>query len=191
MKKRSGFHYQKNITLSDHLRRKKNEFPWHATSLESLELEMFVEPDPSVQFMEAFSVHSTDELPTALATDLFEFVPGKHLEVVVTPTVIRSDESLKTLKPSERNCFFKRESKLPFFNAYTRNNCKTNRVSYYSLGNCSCVPYNFPRDPNTRVCDISDLPCVAYFWEYFKNSKPMEDFGLVKFSCLPLCESVS
>lgn len=166
--------------------------PWHASATESLELEIFVDPDQMTQFFEAFSVHSTDELPMKLLTEeIFEFIGGKELEVLITPSVVTSDKSLETLEPSDRSCFFKSERKLRFFKIYTKRNCEIECFSNYSRKICNCVAFDIVRDSDARVCGVTkvDLNCQETFRKDFRDPQPN---GMLKScSCFSLCDSVS
>lgn len=173
--------------------------PWRASVAESLELEIFSEPDPTIQFSEAFGLHPTDEPPMLLPDQrAFEFAGGKNLEFLITPSVIKSDKSLKMLEPSDRSCYFEGERQLRFFKIYTKHNCKIEWISNYLLEHCKCVPFNIPRGPDTRVCGIAheDQICfVGVTWR-FQSDMPLEvDFSenvdSIERSCLPLCDSVT
>lgn len=158
---------------------------------ETLELEIFVDPDRMTQFSEAFTVHPTDELPMKLlAEEIFEFIGGITLDVLITPSVIKSDESLKTLEPSERLCYFEGERKLRFFKVYTKRNCEIECFSNYSRNICDCVPFHIVRDHDTKVCGITklDLNCQETFRKDFRDYQKTD--MLKSCSCLSLCDSV-
>lgn len=189
----SDFQYKRNVVLGNNLERKYLNFPWHASVSDSLELEIFVAPDPMTQFSEAFFVHPPDEsVATKLdEADIFDFVGGMNLEVLVTPSVITSDESLKAIDPSDRSCYMKGERKLIFFKIYSIRNCEIECYSNYSLKACNCVHFNSVRGPDTRVCGITedDLNCLYLFGEDFTD---LSATGmLASCSCLPPCDSVT
>lgn len=175
------------------MKKKEAKFPWHASMSQTLELELNVEPDLLAFYIEAFSVHSPAEPPTTLTGDIFEISGGTHLEVLIKPSVIRSDENLKTLLPSERKCFFEGEQKLPFFKTYSRKNCETSQYSSSFSEVCECVPFDFPRNSNTKVCGISDqdFNCFFMFESSFKDSRPEDHLGFLENTCLSPCNSVS
>lgn len=119
--------------LGDHLKTKKHEAPWNALASDSLELEIYVKPDKMIAFSETFTIHPAIELPMMLdKTELFEFSGGKQLEILIKPAVIKSDESLKALEPSDRSCYFEGERELRFFKVYTKRNCAIECFSNYS-----------------------------------------------------------
>lgn len=168
---------------------KENSFPWHASASDSLELELFVPPLQTIQFSEAFSVHPPNELPMLLhSSRVFEFSGGRHIEVLITPSAIRSDENLKMLKPSDRLCYFEGEKQLKFFKVYTKRNCEIecHAKIIESLEGCRCVAYDIVRGPDARVCGTLE------FWCDNRNERKIyQNFDLTPCNCLPPCNSVS
>lgn len=195
----SDLWYQHNVPSSDHKLQQQNHIPWRASAAESLELEIISEPDPTVQFSEAFSVHPPNEPPMLLPEQrAFEFAGGKKLEVLITPSVIKSDESVKTLNPSDRLCYFEGERQLKFFKVYTKYNCEIQWMSNYLLQHCNCVPFHLPRDPDTRVCGslMSEQICFGAVTWHFQLNLPLivdvpDDADSMDRICLPLCDSIT
>lgn len=197
----SDFKYQKNVVLGNHLRTKKSEPPWHAQVRDHLELEMFIDRNEMTHYSEAFAIHPTDELPMMLINeDIFEFFGGNHIKVLITPTVIMSDKSLKALKPSERLCYFEGERKLQFFKVYTKHNCKIECFSKFMLNVCDCVPFDIVRDHDTEVCGIADYSCYTLTKTNFLDNgltmmqaeSPILSSGRQSScSCWPPCDTIS
>lgn len=124
-------------------------------------------------------------------SNLFEFSGGKHLEVLIKPAVIKSDDSLKTLTPAERSCYFQEERKLQFFKIYTKRNCEIECFSNYSRETCGCVPFDVVRDPDTRVCGVTraDLDCNYEVSMLFKDYRSTGK--LASCLCLTPCDWVT
>lgn len=177
--------------MGDHLKKNDVKFPWQASVSESLDLEIVIDPEPMKQFPESFSIHPNVELANLLDKNLFDFAGGKHLEIVITPSVVRSDENLKALEPSDRSCYFEGERKLRLFKAYTRRNCQFECFSNYSLSMCNCVPFDFVRDFEARVCGFSDedVNCDNNENTFFKDHRSTEK--LASCSCLSPCDSIT
>lgn len=178
--------------MSDHLRSKKVEFPWHASAFESLQLEISIDLNQMTQFSEAFMVHPPDELPMMFEKhNIFEFAGGRSLEVLITPSVIKSDESLKALEPSDRLCYFEGERKLRFFKVYTKRNCEIECFSNFTREKCNCVQFDIVRDTDTKVCGIEeeDIDCVFDSESLFNYTLAAGNFGSC--SCFSLCNSIS
>lgn len=197
----SDFKYQRNIVLGNNLRTKKLQPPWRAQARNHLKLEMVIDPNEMTHYSEAFTIHPTDELPTMLMEeDIFEFSGAKHIEMVITPTVIMSDKSLKALKPSERLCYFEGERKLRFLKIYTKHNCKIECFSKLMFDFCECVPFDFVRDDDTEVCGIADYFCYTFAKKSFLDNEltmmqaasPILSSGRQSScSCLPPCDTIS
>lgn len=148
----------------DTSKKKVVKFPYYASVSDVFELEVYVALDQMLQYSEIFSIHPPDEPPMLLyKNNVSDFVGGKNLEVLITPSVIRSDESLKSLEPSDRSCYMEGERKLRFFKVYTRRNCEIECFSNYSLQSCKCVPFEFVRNTNTRVCGLEILDQVCRY----------------------------
>lgn len=172
--------------------KRKAKFPLHASASDSLELEIFMPSDEDLEYSEAFYVHPTDELPMLIAEQqTFEFSGGKHLEVLINPSVIKSDNSLKTLAPSDRSCYFEDERKLQFFKVYTKHNCEIECLVNATQAACGCVPFFIVRDADTRVCGISpeDLLCASVMEEDFRGFKLTDE--IASCSCLSPCDLIS
>lgn len=185
----SDFYYQRNVILGNHLRNKTAKFPWHGSVTESLDLELFIDPDPRTAYSEGFLVHPTDELPKISRDEVFVFDGGQELEVLITPSVIKSDDSLQSLELSDRSCYFKGERKLRFFNVYTKRNCETECFSKHFLEACNCVPFHVVRDSHARVCGfLQDGECVMDVESEFTDDPTIK---VTSCSCLPTCESIT
>lgn len=155
---------------------------------DALELEIFAPSDPLTQFSEAFTIHPPDEPPMLLdKNNVLDFIGGKNLEILITPSVITSDESLKILEPSDRSCYMEGEKKLHFFEVYTIRNCEIECFSNCSLHFCKCVPFEFVRDPETKVCGLSgeDQICRYRIDRFYFEG--MLDYC----SCLSPCNSIT
>lgn len=195
------FKYQGNLILESHLRTKKSQHPWHAQVRDHLKLEMFIDPNEMTHYSEAFTVHPTNELPMMLIKeDIFEFSAARHIEVLITPTVMVSDKSLKALEPSERLCYFEGEKKLRFFKIYTRQNCKIECFSNFMFKLCDCVPFDIVRNAETEVCGIADYFCHNFAKKSFLDNdltmmqaaSPILSSGRQSScSCWPPCDTIS
>lgn len=181
--------------MSDHLRKKQENFPWHASAKDSLELEMFTPPDQMLAYSEAFTVHATDELPMLLfETQFFEFSGGKRLEILIEPSVIRSERNLKALESSERLCYFEGERKLRYFKVYTKHNCEIECYSNFTQ-KFNYSSYDIIHDHNISYLeDEYDVDSEEY--EYFRKldsafmeMRPTPE--LIACSCFSPCDSTS
>lgn len=62
----------------------------------------------------------------------------------VKPTLIRTIESLRSYRPSQRQCFFGSERQLRFFKIYTSQNCETECLANFTKQECGCVKFSQP-----------------------------------------------
>lgn len=176
------------------MKKKESRFPWKAAVTDELKLEMTIYGKYGRMILEAFHVHRPDEPPMMLLIDnkdkMFDFVGGRHIEVLITPSVVRSDDSLKTLKLSDRSCYLEGERKLRFFKVYTKRNCEIECYSDFCRKKCNCAPFDVARGKD------SDEICSHAFDEYCMEDCA-EEFrinGSIKrdtCSCLPTCDSIS
>ena len=136
-----------------------------------------------------FIVHANDELPTKVdVTDICEYEFGTSMDVIISPSVIRTDENLRSFSAERRHCYFDDERKLRFFKKYTKNNCEMECLSNHTLVFCDCVSFDFIRDKTTTVCGINEVLCASeaeFQVKFDPTSKIME-----KCNCLPKCTSI-
>ncbi|KAG5668127.1 hypothetical protein PVAND_016079 [Polypedilum vanderplanki] len=68
-------------------------------------------------------VHSTDYLATFL--DLREFIDiEKSMNIEIVSEFTKTEESLKSQSPKERECYFENERKLKYFKIYSQKHCE-------------------------------------------------------------------
>jgi acid-sensing ion channel, other len=76
----------------------------------------------------AFAVHSPDELPVSVPFSPFGYTQA--VDVYITPEIIQTERDLIAIDPDVRNCFFKDERPLQYFNVYTQKNCEMECLSF-------------------------------------------------------------
>jgi acid-sensing ion channel, other len=110
----------------------------------------------------SFLVHSPYELPGSYdSSDRYEisndidFGFGFDLQVLITPEIISTDESLRSLDPETRGCYFEGEKKLEFFKVYTRRNCEFECFGKTMQGypSLNCTQYFVARSDEMELCD--------------------------------------
>lgn len=136
-------------------------------------------------------IHSPYELPSSYGEiETCSFNHLHDLEIIVTPEVIRTDESLRDVHPLKRNCYFDGEKTLRFFKIYTRRNCELEcfAVFFLRIETMRCVPFFLVRDDNMTVCDHRDEK--RYLYHRFRF---LEDQDNVRgrCGCLDRCDHVS
>lgn len=136
-----------------------------------------------------FIVHTNDELPIKFeVTDVCEYEFGTSMDVIISPSVIRTDESLRSFSPERRHCYFDDERKLRFYQKYTKNNCEMECLSNHTFVFCNCIPFDMIRDKTTTVCGINEVQCAdeaQYQVKFDPISKIMKQCN-----CLQKCSSI-
>jgi acid-sensing ion channel, other len=104
----------------------------------------------------SFIVHSPYELPGSYdSTEMCEFHYGFDFDVLITPEIIRTDKSLRSVVPEKRGCYFEGEKKLRFFKVYTRRNCEFECLADLLLNHpdVNCTQFFMVRNDSTEMCD--------------------------------------
>lgn len=119
------------------------------------------------------------------------FVPIKQdVSVSMTAKMTKISESLKSYKPSQRNCHLTNERSLKFFKYYTMNSCHLECYANYTLKTCGCVLFSMPRDNSSRICDYSQIICALKAKRQMMLDFNTNNPGDPKCNCLPPCSAI-
>jgi Amiloride-sensitive sodium channel len=113
-----------------------------------------------------FLVHSPYEIPGGYSKKSYcLFGHSSDIEVLVTPEIITTDESLRSYPPERRNCYFEDERPLRYFKKYTKKNCESECYTYFTLflERTKCVYFFQIRNETERVCDMRYYFYMKYF----------------------------
>jgi acid-sensing ion channel, other len=138
----------------------------------------------------SFIVHSHYELPGSYdSTEMCEFRYGFDFDVLITPEIIRTDKSLRSVAPEKRGCYFEGEKKLRFFKVYTRRNCEFECLADLLLNHpdVNCTQFFMVRNESTEVCDHRQER-FAQFRTYFALHNI--SMGRTNCECLDACDSI-
>ncbi|KAL7015667.1 hypothetical protein ACKWTF_016585 [Chironomus riparius] len=195
----SKFYYSRNVTTkSKNLKNisKAVKYPLTFGTSDKAELSLKLEQPTGHLWnclMQSYVVHKPDELPTFMTRK--EFIPydfGSTVDIIVSPEIIRTDEYLRKLKPSERDCYFEHERPLKYFKKYTKKNCEIECQTNVTKEICGCVDIEHPFENHNELClNISRMleSCVGTLYKYLYTSfnySPEQNC-----SCLPLCNTIS
>lgn len=109
-----------------------------------------------------FTLHSPFEMPDGFDTsDYCTFDYQKVITVSIIPEVIFTDESLRSIDPEKRNCFFDGEKELKYFKIYTKRNCETECFAELAMKTCNCTPFYFVREETTPLCYLKNALCIS------------------------------
>ena len=91
------------------------------------------------------ALHQPEELPN-LWRNSISLRTSKRAHIRVEPEVILTSEDLRPLDAMERQCYFKGDRELKFFQHYTQENCELECLSNYTIEKCQCAHYAAPRE---------------------------------------------
>ncbi|CAH2075632.1 unnamed protein product, partial [Iphiclides podalirius] len=112
-------------------------------------------------------------------TVLYKFVTlGESLDIKVEPMVFLCENNIRQVSPDKRNCWFHDEVLLEYTDRYSYETCKTECKMQNFLRNCGCVPYKYPIEISTPICEFENLECLNNVTAY----KSEEDRA-----CDPVC----
>jgi acid-sensing ion channel, other len=138
----------------------------------------------------SFIVHSPYELPGSYdSTEMCEFRYGFDFDVLITPEIIKTDKSLRSVAPEKRGCYFEGEKKLRFFKVYTKRNCEFECLADLLLNHpaVNCTQFYMVRNESTEVCDHRQER-FAQFQTYFALHNI--SMGRTNCKCLDACDSI-
>ncbi|CAH0626876.1 unnamed protein product [Chrysodeixis includens] len=112
-------------------------------------------------------------------TVLYRYITlGESVDIKVEPQVFQSDLSIRAIDPEKRECWFHDEASLGHTDRYSYETCRTECKMKNYLDKCQCVPYKYPRDKTTRICELQDLNCLNNVTVHQSNDK---------MKCDPVC----
>jgi hypothetical protein len=132
------------------------------------------------------SVHSNHQFPSLW----HKFGYGSSLEVLITPSIMKTDEELRKVAPTVRRCLFDDERKLIYHNYYTKASCQLECKAFVMYKTCNCIPFNMPRNDSMTLCDIAGMDCI-----FSLINMPFSDYDHLYKSdgvcgCLDDCNSI-
>jgi acid-sensing ion channel, other len=166
------------------------KYPLKASKLDQ-GLKLSMAANKSIYFQDicnspSLLVHSPYEVPGSFEKEeKFNIDFGFDFQVLITPEIITTDDSLKSLDPKKRGCYFKGEKKLKFFKVYTRRNCEFECYSEMMGRNkrLNCTQYFMIRDESSEVCDYrQEGPSQEESFFALRNKG--------KCNCLDACNSI-
>ena len=71
---------------------------------------------------DSFIIHPSNELP--INSEIIRIEDWAETEVLVTPTIVKTEDDLQKFDIETRKCYFDDERKLKYFKIYTQKNCE-------------------------------------------------------------------
>jgi acid-sensing ion channel, other len=110
-------------------------------------------------------IHDPNDFPqTSFSTTIVQ--PGQVGELMITPTLIESQEVIESVAIEQRRCYLKGEKKLRTTNHYSFKSCITECRVDRIQQICKCVPFYYPETDlvefaySSRVCTLADVQCL-------------------------------
>ncbi|KAJ8731706.1 hypothetical protein PYW08_014436 [Mythimna loreyi] len=103
---------------------------------------------------------------------------GESVDIKIEPMVFQSDSNVRRVEPRNRGCWFHDEVTLSHTDRYSYETCVTECKMVNYMNACGCVPYKYPREKSTRICEFDDLWCLNNVTVH-KSWKEMQ--------CNPIC----
>jgi Amiloride-sensitive sodium channel len=134
-------------------------------------------------------IHDSNDFPqTSFSTTIVQ--PGYVAELMITPTLIESQEIIENVAIEQRRCYLKAEKKLRTTNHYSFKSCITECRVDRIQQICRCVPFYYPETDlvefaySSRVCTLADVQCL------YENRREdpdldVESKGLINLSFFP------
>lgn len=143
-------------------------------------------------------VHLPCEIPQ-FDKQYYRFPLEKSATLIIRPSLIDTEDNLKSIDHEMRQCYFEGEKVLKLFKNYTRSNCETECLVNFSMEKCNCVPFSMPRKIGVDICDETKMKCFEAAKRNFSmrkmedslmTSETYDDRGEIACGCLPACTSL-
>ncbi|XP_059089063.1 uncharacterized protein LOC131885143 [Tigriopus californicus] len=144
-------------------------------------------PFRSVENVFKIALHDSSSIPD-LRYDYIKISPGLEYKILITPTKIESDESLRSMDIERRNCRFDDEIEdSVLFQKYSQSGCFLECQIRKAVEECDCLPWNYPHytvnGQLTKLCDYRGHFCVE---EILKRSTFWKECN-----CYPSCNTMT
>lgn len=114
----------------------------------------------------------------------------KQLLNRLSAVVTRGDESLRKYSPEQRGCYFEGERELQFFKTYTKTQCNFECLTNYTIRECGCVHFSYPRNQSTDICDLNRVQCQNKAYSSWPENDEMSKNSVLPCNCLPPCNNI-
>lgn len=85
-----------------------------------------------------------------------------QMTVMVSASFTEASRDIQHVPIKLRKCRFYDESTyLPF---YTYSDCMLKCRMFFLLKHCNCTPFNMPKIPAERTCNMEDVPCLRTYY---------------------------
>ncbi|XP_035705890.1 pickpocket protein 28-like isoform X2 [Folsomia candida] len=109
--------------------------------------------------------------------------PNSEIFMGLRPELTIADQDIRNFKLEKRNCYFRGEYQLAYFNHYTTSNCFDECLANITYSQCGCVRYYMPRDDTRDLCGAMKFNCVEGIRKSWLKTGIKVECGF----CLPTC----
>lgn len=88
-------------------------------------------------------LHTPGEI-LAMSRKSFRVPILEEAQISITPALTTTANSLRSYKPSQRQCFFSTERQLRFFKVYAKTSCEAECLANFTKMECGCVQFSMP-----------------------------------------------
>lgn len=170
----------------------RNAYPLRASKVGELQFDLKISARDASNLCTDFSdnffffVHRPSEIITPLnRKNPIKF--QSENDITLTAKSLRVSEKLRDFSPHNRECYFKDERKLQFFNTYSKLHCEFECMTNYIIEKCKCVKFSMPRNDSMKICNFAQ-ESDCYSEEMLKF--PMNHMTKTPCDCYPACNNI-
>ncbi|KAG5679881.1 hypothetical protein PVAND_009418 [Polypedilum vanderplanki] len=132
-------------------------------------------------------IHSPELLPTFMDLKMITDVP-QSINIEIIAENIKTEESLRSQKPEDRECYFEDERQLKYFKIYTQKYCEMECIMDHLFNVCKCQMIDSIYKERKPFCLAINENCINT--ERAKISQ-QENNIKTNCTCLPLCNMLT
>lgn len=133
--------------------------------------------------------HMPNEMGTFWHENYYFRINSEH-SVLMTAKKYTSDSRLRKYSVQKRQCYYEGERKLQFFKAYTKAHCNFECMTNFTLRQCGCMKFSFPRNESTKVCDLNMTKCHMDAYNNWPKFDEMSNTTSTPCNCFPPCSDI-
>ncbi|XP_068147801.1 pickpocket protein 28 [Drosophila tropicalis] len=127
--------------------------------------------------------HNPIEVPSVKEAGLITAI-GHETNYRIEVSRGEAVSAIRSISRDRRQCVFRNEQILLFYEIYTRRNCENECLAMYLFESCSCLPFDYPKIyENASICLMRDTFCV----KQAQRSAMRPNWAKCRKLCLPSC----
>lgn len=113
-----------------------------------------------------------------------------HLQCMYSIFLIEQNPILICVHVCRRSCYYDAERYLKLFKVYSEKNCVFECMTNYTLRECGCNSFHFPRINGTKTCSLDQLKCIEKALNIYQEESYFKRSGEDVCKCKPACTSL-